>query len=172
MGRTGRRWWLIVHIISSVSWLGISIAMLTLAITAKLGDADIKGYAYWTMHLLVSRLVIPAALISLLSGVVVGLTTPWGLVKHTWVLVKLVLTLVTTVLTTFLLRPAINQAYEHSVPRVALSADDLERVGISLISAGIVSTSIYTFAAILSVLKPWGRTPWGRTARRAQPTTR
>lgn len=89
-----RRCWLTAHVGISVGWLGLSLAMTTLAVTGMLAgtDAVLHG-AYQLMHIFDLAIVIPSVLLSIISGVVVTLGWPFGLVKHWWALVKFVISL-------------------------------------------------------------------------------
>ncbi|CAM5474912.1 hypothetical protein SHIRM173S_08779 [Streptomyces hirsutus] len=57
------------------------------------------------MKLFADRLMVPLALLTLTSGLVLSLGTPWGLARHRWVYTKFWLTLATTTATVFALRP-------------------------------------------------------------------
>jgi hypothetical protein len=92
--------------------------------------------------------------------VLLGAGTKWGLVRHTWVLVKLVLTVVTAALTVVALRDSLNEA-AAGMPAATPSAGDAAD---GLLAAPVVSLTCYTFMTVLSIYKPWGRTPWGRRA--------
>ena len=48
--------------------------------------------AYPAMELAARFVIVPLAFASLLTGVIQSLGTPWGLFRHYWVLVKLLLT--------------------------------------------------------------------------------
>lgn len=159
--RTQRKALLIAHIVSSVAWLGVSLGMLTLGLAGRFtgGRRTVEG-AYWAAHVFVDVLVIPLAVVSLVTGLWLGLVTHWGLVRQKWVLTKLVLTLITFMLSLLLLRPGVMEAYHNSG-----SGGDpakLRDAGGGLVAAGIVSSSTYLFMTIVSVFKPWGATRWGR----------
>lgn len=86
---------LTTHVTASVGWLGAVMAYLVLDITAVSSpDVPTVRGAYFAMDLLVRYAIVPLALASVLIGVVNALGTPWGLFRHYWVLLKLVLTLV------------------------------------------------------------------------------
>lgn len=157
--RTQRRALLIVHVASSVGWLGVSFTMLTLGLAGRFGGTDrsTEG-AYWAAHVFVDVLVIPLSLVSLVSGIVLGLRTRWGLVRHKWVVTKLTLTLITVGLGLFSLRPGVMAAYRESGPGGDPGA--LADAGTGLLYAGSVSTTTYLFVTAISILKPWGRTRW------------
>ncbi|MEU6052433.1 DUF2269 domain-containing protein [Streptomyces xanthochromogenes] len=152
--RTVRKGWLVAHVAVSVSWLGLTLGLLALGITAYTTDSPaMTDAAYRAMKVFGDWLVLPIALLTLVTGVVLSLGTHWGLARHRWVWIKFWLTLVTLCLSAFLLRPEINGAVAAGVPDT------------SLVAAPIVSSSAYFFMTAISVLKPWGLTRRGRKRR-------
>ncbi|MFD9629162.1 DUF2269 domain-containing protein [Streptomyces violascens] len=152
--RPVRRGWLVAHVAVSVSWLGVTIGLLALGITAYTTDsAAMTEAAYRAMKVFGDWLVVPIALVTLGTGVVLSLGTRWGLARHRWVWIKFWLTLITLCLSAFLLRPEINSAVAAGVPDT------------SLVAAPVVSSSAYFFMTAISVLKPWGLTKRGRKYR-------
>ena len=88
-----RRAMLVLHIVSSVGWLGAVAAYFVLDVSATTtDDAGTARAAYLAMDLTARYAVVPLAGASFLIGVVNALITPWGLIRHYWVLVKLLLT--------------------------------------------------------------------------------
>lgn len=84
---------LIAHIAVSVGWLGAILAYLPLDLaTAISDDAQTLRAAYVAMDLVTRWALVPLALAALATGVGIALITPWGLFRHYWVLVSLVLT--------------------------------------------------------------------------------
>jgi hypothetical protein len=154
---------LTAHIVTSVGWLGAIVTYLALDITATGGqDAQLVRAAYQAMQLTVSHAIVPLALASVLIGIVNALGTPWGLVRHYWVLAKLLLTLVAT--TVLLLE---TSTVDH-LARAAASgtADPRELPGTLPHSVG--GLIVLLTAVFLSVFKPRGLTPYGwRHARKA-----
>lgn len=152
--RPVRRGLLVAHVAVSVSWLGLTVGLLTLGVAAFVtGDATTAQAATRAMKIFGDWLVIPVALLSLLSGLVLALGTPWGLARHRWVWTKFWLTLITAGLSIFSLRPGIDEAATSGV------------VDIDLIIAPSVATATYLFITAISVLKPWGPTRRGRRPR-------
>ncbi|MEV7400239.1 DUF2269 domain-containing protein [Streptomyces sp. NPDC091267] len=152
--RRPRRSLLVAHVAVSVSWLGLTIGLLTLGISAFLTDDPLTAQAATrAMKIFGDWLVVPIALLSLLSGLVLSLRTPWGLARYRWVWTKFWLTLISTALSVFSLRPGINEAAERG------TAD------INLVVAPSVATATYLFITALSVLKPWGPTRRGERLR-------
>lgn len=152
--RPARRSLLVAHVAVSVSWLGLTVGLLALGLTAFLtGDPATAQAATLAMKVFGDWLIVPVALLSLLSGLVLALGTPWGLAQHRWVWTKFWLTLITTALSVFSLRPGINEAAARGA------------VDISLVVAPSVATATYLFITAISVLKPWGPTRRGRRLR-------
>ncbi|MCX4963369.1 DUF2269 domain-containing protein [Streptomyces sp. NBC_00654] len=152
--RPVRRGLLVAHIAVSVSWLGLTVGLLTLGLTAFLtGDATTAEAATRAMKIFGDWLVVPVALLALLSGLVLALGTPWGLARHRWVWTKFWLTLITAGLSIFSLRPGIDHAAASGT------------VDIDLVVAPAVATATYLFITAVSVLKPWGPTRRGRRPR-------
>ncbi|MEU6375567.1 DUF2269 domain-containing protein [Streptomyces sp. NPDC046909] len=158
--RPARRASLVVHVIASAGWLGLTLGLLALGITAATsGSAVTVEASVRAMKLFADWLLLPLAFLTLLSGVLLSVGTPWGLARHRWVWTKFWLTLGTTTATVFALRPAVNSA----VAAVA-AGGPLPDTG-DVLFGPIVSLSAYVFMTVISVLKPWGLTRRGRRLR-------
>ncbi len=90
---------LTAHVTTSVGWLGAVAAYLALDLVTVAGQdvTSVRG-AYIAMDLIVRYAIIPLALSAVLIGRINALGTPWGLVRHYWVLAKLVLTVLATLI--------------------------------------------------------------------------
>jgi hypothetical protein len=73
--------------------------------------------AYLATDLLVSAVLLPLALATLGSGVLLGLGTQWGLAWHWWVLAKPVLITMLASAVVFLLGPAVDEAAAKALAR-------------------------------------------------------
>lgn len=156
---------LTLHVVISVGWLGLDIALLTLGITGlTTGSPEILRASYLAMDVFADVLIIPISVGALLSGVVLSLGTHWGLLRHYWVALKFLLTSAALTASILSLRPGIEEAAASvtGVPTGALAGVDLGKVGIDLVVAPTVALALYTIMTVLSVYKPWGRTPYGR----------
>jgi hypothetical protein len=128
--RPVRQVWTILHVACSVGWLGVLAACLALR-TAALGSDPVTASALdAATTTLTGAFFLPATLLVLLTGVVLGLGTKWGLVRFYWVLAKLVIAL------------------------VLLGVANLVAPGGAALTFLTAATSL---ALVLSVLKPWGR---------------
>src|SRR5262249_54476304 len=89
-----RKLTLTVHLTASVGWIGAVVAFLALVIAAMTcPDAQTLHTAWIAMGLIVQFVIVPLALASLLTGLVISLGTKWGLFRHYWVLISLALTI-------------------------------------------------------------------------------
>ncbi|MGW1293257.1 DUF2269 domain-containing protein [Streptomyces sp. NPDC002533] len=164
--RPVRRGLLVAHVAVSVSWLGLTVGLLALGITAfATGDPATVEAATRAMKIFGDWLVIPVALLALVSGLVLALGTPWGLARHRWVWTKFWLTLITTGLSIFSLRPGINAAAADGAADGTAVGAVVGAVDINLVIAPSVATATYLFITAISILKPWGLTRRGRRLR-------
>src|SRR5688572_15780985 len=87
------------HITSSVGWVGAAMAFLALATIGVTSDHEptVRG-AYLVMAPAAWFVLVPLAHASLLSGIALSLGTTWGLFRHYWVVVKLLITAFSTVI--------------------------------------------------------------------------
>ncbi|GAA2145943.1 hypothetical protein GALLR39Z86_35330 [Glycomyces algeriensis] len=158
--RPAYRVFVIVHVVSSVAWLGLSLCLLVLGVWAVgTGDAAEQYAAGSAMSVLAGVLAVPLGAGALVSGLVLMLGTKWT-VAYTWVLVKLVATAVTFALTVFSLRPGL------AAMAAGLDPERLQVLDGQVLAAPIVSSSVYLGAVVLSYVKPWGRRGAGRVPAR------
>ena len=152
-----RKFVLTVHLTSSVGWIGAAVAYLALGVAAATSqDAQMVRATWIAMELTGWFVIVPLALAALLTGLVMSLGTPWGLFRHYWVLITLVLTIFATVVL-LLHMPTVS-----SLADVAREADgaDLAGLGGDLIHAGGGLLVLLAITA-LNVYKPRGMTPYG-----------
>ena len=148
---------LTIHLASSVGWLGAVVAYLALGVSAVTSrDAQTVRAAWIAMELTGWSVIVPLALASLLTGVVISLGTPWGLFRHYWVLISLVLTILASVVL-LLHMPTVS-----ALADVARGADaaDLGRLGGDLLHPGVGLLVLLAITA-LNVYKPRGLTRYG-----------
>jgi hypothetical protein len=153
-----RRAALAVHIVSSVGWIGAAAGYLVLGVVAGVSEEALTIRAAWIgMELIGWLAVVPLGCLALLTGLVMSLGTPWGLVRHYWVLIAFVLT-VLAMIVLILHMPTVTAAAE-----LARSIEDraaTELGGDVLHPAlGLV---VLVVVAVLNVYKPRGVTPYGR----------
>ncbi|UKA68372.1 DUF2269 domain-containing protein [Arthrobacter sp. FW306-05-C] len=152
---------LTVHIISSVGWLGAIAAFLVMAIAGLTSsDAQLARTAYVGMNLVGWMIIFPLCLASLISGVIQGLGTVWGLFRHYWVLIKLVITALATALLLVHLQPVTTMAEISLATDLGPSA--MSGMRIQLVADAGAAILALLVTTVLSVYKPRGLTRHGQ----------
>jgi uncharacterized membrane protein len=163
MTRKMRKFVLLAHILSSVSWIGVDLVMGVLSFRGlTTDDPQTVATAYGGLALFCVPLLLTLGLLTLTTGVVLGLGTRFGLARYWWVVTKLVITVAFCVLILVALRPTLAEAGTQTALVDATLPERLTDVRRNMIFPPIVSTSMLLFASWLSVYKPWGVTPRGR----------
>ncbi len=152
-----RKFALTTHVTSSVGWLGAVGAFLALAI-AGLGSQDpqIVRAAYLAMHLTTWLVIVPLSLAALLTGIVQSLGTTWGLFRHYWIVTKLLLTVLATIILLVHTQPIDRVAAVAA--QTTLAAGDLRQLRIQLVGDACAALFVLLVTTTLSVYKPWGMT--------------
>jgi len=144
------------HLTFSVGWLGAVVVFLVLAITGLSSqDNQLVRSSLIAMELNAWFVIVPFCLTSLFTGVVQAVGTKWGLFKHYWIIVKLFLTVGSTILLLLHMQP-IN--YLADVARNT-SFSNTQHAGqiINLISKTGAAIIVLLFITTISIYKPWGR---------------
>ena len=154
-----RRFTFTTHVTSSLGWVGAVIAFLALAVIGFTSDDEltVRG-AYLVMAPAAWFVLVPLAHASLLSGIALSLGTTWGLLRHYWVALKLLITVFATVILLIYMRTFRQMAGVAADPVV-----DLEVVrNASPVVHAILALVLLLAATVLGVYKPLGMTAYGR----------
>ena len=159
---------LTVHVTSSVGWLSAVASFLALAV-AGLTSQDIQRVraAYLAMELTAWFVIVPLSLASPLTGIVQSLCTEWGLFRHYWVLITLVLTILCTVVL------LVHMPTVSALADVARGADGagLGGLGGDLLHPAVGLLVLLVITG-LNVYKPRGVTPYGWRKQQEERRTR
>jgi hypothetical protein len=151
-----RRLTLFLHIAASGAWLGFDLVLGVLVVTAiSTGDSETALITLATLTAFVPAPLVVVGLLSLVTGVLLGLGSKYGLFRYWWVLAKLVINLVLLTLTVVLLGPEVTEL--SAVARGALTTQGATPAVGTLIFPPVVSSTALLLAILLSVFKPWGR---------------
>ena len=150
------RFFLINHITFSVGWLGAIAVFITLAVTALTTmNIQIARSALLAMDISAWYVIVPFCLISLLTGLVQAFGTKWGLFKHYWIVVKLFLTIVMTILLLLHMQPISYLASVAIEP--SFSNTQYASQIIDIISKAGLAVLVLVATTTISVYKPWGK---------------
>jgi hypothetical protein len=150
-----RRLLLTAHVTFSVGWLGAVAGFLALAIAGLTStDGDKVRAVYVATELITWLVIVPASLGAFLSGVVQSLGTPWGLFRHYWVLIKLIITVVATLLLVLHTRPIGMVA--DAARRGPLAGPDVTALQVQLVVDAALALVALVVTTTLAVYKPRG----------------
>lgn len=166
-----RKFMLAAHIAASVGWVGAAVAYIALDVTAATSrDPQLLRVAYVGMDLIVRAVIVPLAVGSLLTGLAVSLGTKWGLFRHWWVVISLLLTVLAT---------AILLMETQTIGALAAAAADPTTPPEHLLALGntlahsVGGTAVLLLVLVLNVYKPPGLTRYGwRKQQQERDTTR
>lgn len=166
LSRSQRRAVLALHVLCGVGWMGLDLGLVVLVLTGAMSDDGAAVAAAYTSARLVIPVVVPVlATGMLLSGVLLGLGTRWRLTEWVWVFTKLCIGVVLTVLVYVALVPGALSIPTDLTGTAEQVRDAVGGTGRDLLFPPFVSFAALAFSLVLSIWKPWGRTPWARRAR-------
>jgi hypothetical protein len=154
-----RKLTLAVHLTVSVGWVGAVAAYMALDVaTAISRDARTLRAAYLGMELIARSVIVPLALGALVTGIVISVGTRWGLFRHYWVLISLLLTIIAAVV--LLVETGTISALAEIAADPTTSDDELRALGSTLVHS-VGGTVVLLAILVLNVYKPQGMTRYG-----------
>lgn len=159
MGPGLRKLMLSIHIATSVGWIGAVLAYIPLDLaTVWSEDATTLRAAYVSMDVIAQWALIPLALAALVTGLIVSLGTPWGLFRHYWVIVSLILTAFAV---TILIIEAQTIAALAKIAADPATSDEALRALPNTLGHSIGGLVVLLLVLALNVYKPRGLTRYG-----------
>jgi hypothetical protein len=154
---------LAVHVGLSVGWLGAAYTMVMLgAIAWWTADPQLRHDAYLLLHDTNLMVMTPCSLLGLSTGLVLALFSRWRLVHHYWILTKFILTLAAMLFAATYVSEQVTMAM--TVTSHGAKAD-LGSLGWHIVLGSVGLVLVLATNTALAVVKPWGRTRWGRNSR-------
>ena len=155
-----RRAALIAHVTASVGWFGSVLAFLALAVAGTtVADEQRMRAAYLAMDMLGWAVLVPLAAVTFVTGLVQSLGTSWGLFRHYWVVVKLVLTVAATIVL-LLYTGTLTRLADAAAAPASSSASTLLPSASPVVHSATALLVLF-LTAVLSVYKPRGLTAHG-----------
>jgi hypothetical protein len=147
---------LTTHITFSVGWFGAVAVFLALSIVGFTSDnLEIVRASYVAMGLSAWLVILPACCGAFLTGLIQSLATQWGLFKHYWIVVKLFLTILCTLVLILHMQPISFISEVASMQ--SLSDTKLRGLRIQLIFDAGAALLVLLIIIAVSVYKPWGK---------------
>jgi len=158
---------LTMHVTTSVGWLGAVACFLALSVAGLAGhNPQTVRAAYLAMEATGWFVLVPLSIASLLTGLLQSLGTKWGLFRHYWVLAKLVINVLATIVLLLYMQTL------GSLADIATSSSgDLSglRDPSPVLHAG-AALFLLLVATTLAVYKPRGMTRYGQRRQHEQRT--
>jgi hypothetical protein len=140
-----------IHVIASVGWAGALGVFLAHALAGLFStDEQVVRAMYMAMSISAWFVILPLSVAAFATGVIQALGTAWGLIRHYWIVFKLVMTATATVVLLMKLTPISYLAEMAAQP--TFSSTDL---------LGLRTSTMLHAAVGLAILKPRGLTPYG-----------
>jgi uncharacterized membrane protein len=154
---------LLLHIMSAGIWIGLDVAMAFAVFTGlTTDDPRLAASLFQALETITVVPLLCAGLVCLITGLFLGWGSRYGIVRYWWVLIKLVLNLILTLLVPLSLLGGVQEVGEYGRQ---LAADPAATADLdNIIYPPIVSPTALTFAMVLAVFKPWGRIRKRRSA--------
>lgn len=153
-----RKLGLSLHVVLSVGWLGAVLTFLVLALASFSRDPALARAAYLTLAVVGRGVLLPLSLGAIVSGVVQSLGTKWGLFRHYWVVVKLVLTVFATAALYVHQTTVITESARLAADATAslLQGGRLHELGVQLVADSSIAVLLLLGITLIAVYKPWG----------------
>lgn len=151
---------LTLHVITSVGFPGAVACFLALSIVGLLSsDTQTMRSAYLAMEVTTWTVILPLCFASLITGLISSLGTPWGLFRYYWIIVKLLITVPSTLILLVHMRPI--QYMAEFASGIDVMGAETGGVQIQLVAASAMALVALLVATALSVYKPRGMTTYG-----------
>ena len=159
LGIRGRRWLKAFHVLFSMTWIGAAITIEIIPFITGNTTSGAELYAYNEAIKMGDLIIIPCALLCVISGLLLCWQTPWGFFKYWSVVIPLVVWAVAIVLGITCLGPWTDDLVRISKAEGLAALQNGEYLyALRMIKIlGTVQMLILIFAAFASVIKPWGR---------------
>ncbi len=161
IGPKGQRWLKIAHVLFACMWVGGSVALTIMVWWVAASDGMELYGKLAAMKLVDDAVIIPGANGMLLTGLLYSLFTRWGWFKHRWITVKWCINLYGVLFGTFFLGPWLNAlppiAREEGLGALAHPAYVHNHK--MLLFWGTFQALTLVLAVLITVLKPWRKTP-------------
>ena len=161
-----RRALLALHLTCSLGWVGAVFAYLALAFAVPAtSDPETIRAAWVGMELVGWYALVPLAVASWVTGILLATATRWGLLRHYWVLVSLI---GTSVLALVLVLHMPDVSTQADLARAAGTAE-LRHMG-SDIPHALIGLVLLLGILVLNIYKPRGLTRYGWRKEQAERT--
>jgi hypothetical protein len=153
------------HAVAAACWIGVALTFVAMAVVAmSTNDIHTTRVTYELMAAFDITLLPWANFATFLTGIALGITTKWGLIRYYWVAAKIAVAVGILMMAFGFLHDSLERAGQEATVLVATggttaqlsSASDVVLWGFGCSTLGLVG------ALLLSLYKPGGRTRYSR----------
>lgn len=156
LNTTGTKILKILHLLVVMTWTVSIVAMWVLSwITYDTGQ---ELFMYYKCLVWIDRLLtVPAAIVSIVTGFIYGLFTPWGFFKQRWIIVKWIVCGIVILLASLVFYPACQHAYVTILQDYDAALNDSQvKTSLKMArDASFYQAIALIFLVVISVFKPW-----------------
>lgn len=157
MSPTVRKSALALHLTVSMGWIGAAGAYWALAFWVAFSqNAKTVSAGWMAMEIIGWSVLVPLSAATVLTGLLMSVGSPWGLFRHYWVVISLVVTVVATGVLILHMPDVSLAAAAAQKP----GAGGLDHVGSDLFHSTLGIATLVG-VAVLNIYKPRGLTRYG-----------
>lgn len=153
------------HVVASSCWVGTALVMTAMALVAMTADdIETSRVIYELMEVFDTTLLPWTNFATVLTGLALGITTNWGLIRYYWVAIKLAIAVGILFVAFGFLHDALERAAEQAAHLAEIGGTPKELTAAADVSLWGFGGALLCLigAVLLSLYKPGGRTPRGR----------
>jgi len=153
-----QKWLKSFHLLFAAVWVACGIVILSLYFASgALKTGDQLYMLNYITDFIDMKILVPAAMLTLLTGLLYGIFTGWGFFRHKWLVFKWVITVVIIAAGTVFTGPWISEMAEMA-KRDGLSALQNSRylfINRAQVITGLCMNTTLIITIFVSVFKPW-----------------
>jgi hypothetical protein len=153
LGRRGLRWLKLLHVLGATVWLGCAVVLSINQVVLSAADGRELHGKLVTLDFIDLAILVPGAILCLLTAIAYSSFTPWGWFKHRWITVKWIICIWGIAFGTYPLGPWLSGlarvADEHGL--AALTHPFYWRST----AFGSLQAGTLVVAVVLTVFRPW-----------------
>ncbi|PPE72755.1 hypothetical protein C3942_17050 [Solimonas fluminis] len=154
-----RKLMLTFHVTASIGWAGaLAVFLAHSLVSLSNQDPAMVRAACLMMGITAWFVILPLAATSLVTGLMQAMGTAWGLFRHYWVTIKLLLTAFATAVLLLKLTPI---SALSAAAQTAVSLQDFAGLQLSLLVHAAGGLGVLLVTTALAIYKPAGLTPYG-----------
>ncbi len=155
-----RNYLLSLHIATGSLWFGTAMCSAALALSFRqLRDGDVIHGINVARSLMGEYIIVPSAILTVVTGVLLCSFTNWGFFKHYWLITKQLVTLISIVVGSVWLGPMTKDMTVISEAARSQALQNSHYLSIQSTTAfgGVLQTLALLVIIVISTVKPWGR---------------